>query len=99
MAIFYLWKLKNKEVWQYLASVWNPYYSSAYANDIAGLREFEREAIPIVRRAGGELLAAIELVNPKAWANIPDENHQIQFPPQAAFDACWQSPKAVTHVQ
>lgn len=44
---------------------------------VAGLREYEREVLPVLREHGGRLLAAFEPI--KEAPDAPDEIHVLQF--------------------
>jgi hypothetical protein len=65
----------------------------AHQGNITALRSFEQEALALIGRHGGCLLAAFKPENPERSADIPDEIHLLQFPSLAAFDAYRQSPE------
>ncbi len=59
-----------------------------YVNEgeLETLHEYERRAIPIMARHGGEIQ---RIIRPKSAANIdtPDEIHWLTFPSEEAFTA------------
>ena len=48
--------------------------------------EFERQALLIVRKHGGELLHALKPIAALPPADLPDEVHILRFPSQKALD-------------
>lgn len=71
----------------------------AHQGNITALRAFEQEALALIDRHDGRLLAAFKPANPDHSAEIPDEIHLLQFPSQAAFDDYRQSPETAALAQ
>lgn len=59
-----------------------------YGTGVGAIAEFEREAIPMLREHGAELLSAFRPEPATGGgAAAPDEVHVLRFPSQAAFAA------------
>jgi len=49
--------------------------------------DFERQALEIIRRHGGELLHTVHPIATLPPTDLPDEVHILRFPHQSALDA------------
>jgi len=58
---------------------------------LAGLREYERQVLPVLREHGGRLLAAFEPV--KTSPDAPDEIHVLEFPSTEHLQAYRNDPR------
>jgi hypothetical protein len=67
----------------------------AHVGQEAGLHEFERQAIAILRQHGGRLEKVVRVDAGLGGGPVPSEVHVVWFPSEAAFAAYRADPRLV----